>query len=590
MADAPTSAKSTTPHRAAKIFPLESAARELAVQSPLWEFWYAPDGTLEVVSESCERCCGYEPAHFYTNSRFMEAIMLEEYLSKWHTAWEDLHGGASYVSTEFQIRLPDGKKRWIQFEGIRAEDAKKKFCGIRCICHDITAHRNVLQQLTHFSWHDSLTKLPNRSKCLEKIEDAIQRAKQTGSWDFSVAYLDILRFTNINDSFGHAAGDAVLCKLADRLRSNTSGFESIFRIGGDEFVIVFEDISTQDSVHNILNHIRKRIKRPIIWKNKQLHITPSFGVMHGSPDVGSGEKYLQNAHAALNHGRDVGLDDISVYDHQRFSKALKLISMELDLHNALIHEEFFLLFQPVLDTEHRTITGFEALVRWNNRQGHIISPNKFIPVAEESGLILSLGEWVLRNACLTLSAWRAQYPAFQDLKVNVNLSARQLSDLELTDTVSRILEETKLPPHCLQLEVTETMLMENPDYADITLRRLKALGIGICIDDFGTGYSSLVYLQQFPISTLKIDRSFVSDMENNHANYKIVIAVVALAHSLGLTVVAEGVEEEEQRIMLVETGCDSAQGFLFSQPIVPEEIPPLVHSFNNVPDATLNAG
>ncbi|SIO39837.1 putative bifunctional diguanylate cyclase/phosphodiesterase [Halodesulfovibrio marinisediminis] len=558
------------------IFSANDSARDMVLYSPLWEFWYSADGTLEVVSNACETCCGYEAKHFYRNSRFMEAILIEEHLPLWYGLWRKLDEGENYATAEFQIRLPDSKKRWMKFEASRALDSDGCYCGIRAFCHDITSHRSVVQQLMHFTWHDSLTKLPNRSKCIEKIKKAISRAQATGHWNFSIVYIDIDRFKNINDSLGHEAGDAILCKLADRLRDATYGFETVFRIGGDEFVLIYEDTSDHQSVHRSIEALIQGIKRPIAWNNKQIHMSASFGIMHGEMEVDTPERYLQNAHVALNHGRSNGTDGVTVYDAQIFSNALKLISMELDLHNALINQEFFLVYQPVVDTITRAVTGFEALIRWKNSQGKIISPTKFIPLAEETGLILQLGEWVLLEACSTLAEWRRTNPLFKNLKVNVNLSARQLSDLELTDIVSRILTKTNLPPECLRLEVTETMLMENPDYADITLRRLRALGVGLCIDDFGTGYSSLMYLQQFPISNLKIDRSFVNDMEKNPANYEIVKAVVALAHALGLTVVAEGVEEEEQRIMLLEAGCDFSQGYLFSRPIPPQEIPNIV--------------
>ena len=564
--------------RTRPIFYANDSARDMVLHSPLWEFWYSADGALEVVSNACEICCGYEAKHFYRNSRFMEAILIEEHLPLWHGLWRKMDEGENYACAEFQIRLPDSKKRWMKFEASRASDADGCDCGIRAFCHDITAHRSVVQQLTHFTWHDSLTKLPNRSKCIEKIKKVITRAKAANDWNFSVIYIDIDRFKNINDSLGHAAGDAILCKLADRLRASTYGFETVFRIGGDEFVLMYEDTTDHQSVHRSIDTLIQRIKRPILWNGKQIHMSASFGVMHADSEVDTAERYLQNAHVALNHGRSNGTDGVAVYDSQIFSNALKLISMELDLHNALINKEFFLVYQPVVDTVTRAMTGFEALVRWKNSQGNIISPTKFIPLAEETGLILQLGEWVLHEACSTLAGWRKSNPLFKDLKVNVNLSARQLSDLELTDTVSSILEKTNLPPDCLRLEVTETMLMENPDYADITLRRLRALGVGLCIDDFGTGYSSLMYLQQFPISNLKIDRSFVADMEKNPANYEIVKAVIALAHALGLTVVAEGVEEEEQRIMLLEAGCDFSQGYLFSRPIPPQELPSLLSS------------
>ncbi|SHJ57906.1 putative bifunctional diguanylate cyclase/phosphodiesterase [Halodesulfovibrio aestuarii] len=572
------------------IFSANASARDMVLHSPLWEFWYSADGTLEVVSNVCELCCGYEAKHFYRNSRFMEAILIEEHLPLWHGLWRKLNEGEVYASAEFQIRLPDSKKRWMKFEASRAMDCHGCYCGIRAFCHDITSHRNVVQQLTHFTWHDSLTKLPNRSKCIEKIKNVIHCAQKAGRWNFSVVFIDIDRFKNINDSLGHAAGDTILCKLADRLRSSIYGFETVFRVGGDEFVLIYEDTSNHQSVHRSIDTLIQHIKRPILWNGKQIHMSASFGVMHGDPEVDTADRYLQNAHVALNHGRSNGTDGVAVYDSQIFSKALKLISMELDLHNALINNEFFLVYQPVVDTKTRSITGFEALIRWKNSQGNIISPTKFIPLAEETGLILQLGEWVLFEACSTLAEWRKSNSLFNGLKVNVNLSARQLSDLELTDTVSRILEETNLPPECLRLEVTETMLMENPDYADITLRRLKALGVGICIDDFGTGYSSLMYLQQFPIGNLKIDRSFVADMEKNPANYEIVKAVVALAHALGLTVVAEGVEEEEQHIMLLEAGCDFSQGYLFSRPVSPQILPDLVSTMQHSQNPLSQAG
>lgn len=581
-ATVPQKVKSNTEHSDEKeplsIFAPDSTALTMVQHSPLWEFWYSADGKLELISDACTTICGYEPKHFYRNSRFMEAIIAEEHLPVWHSLWANLRDNEPYVEAEFQLRLPDGKKRWMQFEATNVYSSTGARIGIRAFCNDITKYKTIFQQLKHITWYDNLTQLPNRSRCLEKINSAIARSTTSGKWDFSVVYLDIDRFKNINDSLGHAAGDAILHKLADRLRAHTYGHETVFRLGGDEFAIIVEDTTDHDAVHRFIDNLSKHIKRTIVWNKKNIHITVSFGIMHGEPNVESAERFLQNAHVALNHGRSSDIDSISVYNSQIFSKALNLISMELDLHNALLNEEFFLVYQPVVNVADRSIIGCEALLRWENSRGQIIPPDKFIPLAEETGLILHLGEWVLREACSTFASWIQQDPAFRTLKVNVNLSARQLSDPDLTDMVSRILQETALDAHYLRLEVTETMLMDDPNHSVATLHKLKELGVSLCIDDFGTGYSSLMYLQQFPIDNLKIDRSFVSTIQRKTANYEIVKAVIALARALDLTVVAEGVEEEEQRIMLEVLNCHYAQGYLFSKPISPTKLEALVRN------------
>ncbi len=541
-----------------------------------WEVWFGPDGAIEFVSDACERVCGYTADNFYRNPDFFSAIMHESDLPIWRKLQGMMTGGARTGEAEFRLRTPDGRERWIQYIIRRVECADGAFYGHRAICRDITERKLMAMQLRHQAWHDPLTDLPNRTLCMDRIGRALERSRRKDEHCFALVFADLDRFKVINDSLGPAIGDQILRDTAIRMVREVRSMDTVSRIGGDEFAILLEDIESEAEAQGIIRRIMDAVEEPITIGSKIVRVTGSFGVVVGHGSCDTAEEILRNANIAMHHAREEGWGNMVIFNETMLERAMHLMHIEMDLYRAMDMEEFYLVYQPIVRIGSKDITGFEALVRWNHPDRGTVSPAEFIPVSEGTGQIMNIGKWVLLEACRTMAFWREQYVEFADLIVSVNLSARQLSQPGMVDQVADVLRETGLPAGCLRLEVTETMLMGNPEFANMALSRLKELGVKLCIDDFGTGYSSLSYLQAFPIDTLKVDQSFVGRMSREPGNFKIVQAVVALAHSLGLEVVAEGVEEEEQHIMLSELRCESGQGYLFSRPIRGDEVPNLV--------------
>ncbi|UZP66601.1 EAL domain-containing protein [Desulfovibrio mangrovi] len=541
-----------------------------------WEVWQGPDGRMEFISDACERICGYSAESFYRNPDFFSAIMHEADIPIWRKLQAMMQGGARAGEAEFRLRTPDGRERWIHYLVRRVENDGGEFMGYRAICRDISERKLMAMQLKHQAWHDPLTDLPNRTLCMDRLGRTLERVKRKGGSDFVLAFVDLDRFKVINDSLGHGIGDQILRETALRLMREVRAMDTVSRIGGDEFVILLEEVDSLDEAQGVIRRIMDAVEEPITIGPRIVRVTASFGVIMGGSGYGTADEVLRNAHIAMHHAREEGWGNMVVFNDNMLERAMNLMHIEMDLYRALDMEEFFLVYQPIVNLGCRSITGFEALVRWNHPERGTVSPAEFIPVSEGTGQILNIGKWVLYEACRAMARWREEFPEFEDMLVSVNLSARQLSQPGMVDQVADVLRATGLPPRCLKLEVTETMLMGNPEFANMALRRLKEIGVKLCIDDFGTGYSSLTYLQAFPIDTLKVDRSFVAKMSRDPGNFKIVQAVVALAHSLGLEVVAEGVEEEEQRIMLSELRCEGGQGYLFSRPVRAEEVPTLV--------------
>lgn len=442
---------------------------------------------------------------------------------------------------------------------------------------DITDRKQLETQLAHMAFHDPLTGLPNRALCLDRIRQAIERAKRRGNYQYAVIFLDLDRFKVINDSLGHLMGDRLLENVAKRLRNCVRGLDTVARLGGDEFVLILEETGSQREVVRIIKRIRTAMTEVFPIADHDIHVSASMGVVISPALYDKPEELLRNANIALHRAKAQGRNRFKVFNSRMLEDAIRLMNLENDLRHALARQEFYLDYQPILALRDRRLTGFEALVRWRRPDRGVVPPLEFIPVAEETGLIVPLGLWILEEACRTMAGWLREFPECDGLAVSVNLSARQLSQPALVEDVERILRATGLDPRALKLEITETVIMDNPELSILRLKRLKALGIRLSVDDFGTGYSSLSYLQRFPIDTLKVDRAFVSDIEMPE-NRKIVGAVVTLAHSLGLDVVAEGVEQETQTTVLNSFACEAGQGFLFSHPLGREDVEKLLHA------------
>ena len=425
------------------------------------------------------------------------------------------------------------------------------------------------QKLRHQALYDHLTGLANRTLAMDRIQQALGRFKRRDGVFYAVVSMDLDRFKVINDSMGHAFGDHVLESVARRIVNTLRGLDTVARFGGNEFVMLLEELATPGEAIRIVKRLRQAIMEPLLIDGREVQTAASFGIVLSPNDFERSEDLLQSAAIALHYVKASGRGRFKVFTPRMLTHAKERMTLEHELRRALERDEFVVHYQPIWNLSNTNdMVGFEALVRWQHPLRGLVGPGSFISLAEETGIILDLGRLVLHRACSDLAKWRATDPAAQRLTMAVNLSNKQFMQYSLVEQVAAILEETGLPANRLKLEITESNIMVNAESALVMLHRLKALGVQISIDDFGTGYSSLSYLQRFPVDTLKVDRSFISRLGLDPENHEIVRAIVALAHSLGLDVVAEGVEESEQAAMLQKLGCECVQGFFFSRPLV----------------------
>ncbi len=531
-----------------------------------WELWVDTEDVVLYCSPSCERITGYPPEYFFKDIDLIHDIIIEED----RETWINYMNGAATAEIEpfdFRIRTKDGGLRWLNAVGRPVFGIAMKPLGIRCSFRDITERKKMEQQLRHQALHDPLTGLANRTLCLDRISQAMQRARRRDNYYFSVIFLDLDRFKIINDSLGHRFGDMVLKETSNRLSEHVRTLDTVSRFGGDEFVLLLDELSSPGEAIRIIKRIRKEMAEPFIFNDNQVQTTASFGIVLSPIGDAQPADVLQRANIAMHRAKDTGRNRFKVFTGRMLVNAVEQLTMENDMRQALASGQFHIEYQPIINIHDSELVGFEALARWNHPERGSIPPSEFIPLAEESGAILELGEWVLREALLTLAGWRKSSANADSLFMAVNISSKQFARAELDKMVINTLNEAGLPPQALKLEVTESAIMDNPESAVRTLHKLRNAGVHFSIDDFGTGYSSLSQLQQLPVDTLKVDRSFISHMRTDPENMEIVKAVIAMAHSLDLNVVAEGVEQIEQLDSLIQLDCECVQGFYFHKPL-----------------------
>ena len=444
---------------------------------------------------------------------------------------------------------------------------------------EIHERQQIEAQLRHNAFHDVLTGLPNRALFMEQLEGALRHKQQHPHYQFAVLFLDLDRFKVLNDSLGHLIGDELLCAIAHRLKSCLSPKDTVARFGGDEFTILLEDIDDCSTAIQVAERIQTALASSLVLKQQEVFTTVSIGIALSHPYYRQPEELLRNADIAMYRAKNLGRARYSVFDTAMHTQAVELLQLETDLRKAVEDENFQVCYQPIISLPTRQITGFEALVRWQHPERGIISPAEFIPVAEDTGLIVAIDLWVLQEACRQLRRWQLQFPA-QQLTISVNLSVKQFQHPDLVTQVAQILQETDLSPRSLKLEITESVIMEDTQRSAITFLELKALGIQLCMDDFGTGYSSLSYLHRFPFNNLKIDRSFINELKINRQNLEIVRAIVSLASALNMSVTAEGIETLEQLVFLETLNCEFGQGYFFSKPVEKLEAGKLIQELN----------
>ncbi|MCU0539260.1 MAG: EAL domain-containing protein [Desulfobacterales bacterium] len=433
---------------------------------------------------------------------------------------------------------------------------------------DITDLKDAEQRIYFQAFHDALTRLPNRALFVEHLQMAIKRAKRRPDYRFAVIYLDIDRFKLVNDSLGHGAGDDLLVAFAGRIRESLRDTDILARLGGDEFVVLLEDIDDLAYAENIADRLQKALRRPFQIKGIEIFAPASFGVVIDTRSYEEPDAIIRDADAAMYHAKESGRCQVKMFDKTLHEKAQHLLQQETDLRKAVQGDQFENHYQPIVRLSTAEVVGFEALIRWAHPETGMVYPGAFISTAEDAGLIIPITRLTVERACRDLQGWQQILGTELDLTVSVNISSRHFLQPSLLDDLRKILDQSGLPPHLLKLEITETALMEEADDTIRLAHRLRDFGIRLMIDDFGTGYSSLSYLQRLPIDTLKVDRSFISRIhEEPESNRNIVEAIVSLAHKLGMSVVAEGIETPEQKAVLLEMGCDYGQGYLFARPM-----------------------
>jgi diguanylate cyclase (GGDEF)-like protein len=446
---------------------------------------------------------------------------------------------------------------------VRDDDGNPKYYST--VVEDISRRKQIEEELLHLANHDALTSLPNRSLLLDRLGQALLFAGRAKG-QVAVMLIDLDRFKNINDSLGHDVGDKIIVEIARRLSACVRAGDTIARLGGDEFVLIRPDVPREDAVAIMAQQILEALARPMSIQGHEFYPTGSIGVSMYPKDGQDGPTLLKNADTAMYRAKDAGRNNFQFYAHEMNSRALDRLKLETGLRRALEREELVLHYQPQMNIASGRVTGAEALLRWEPPGQATVFPGDFIPIAEETGLIVPMGQWVLRRACEQKRQWH-DAGLFPDLRIAVNLSARQFKQQDIVKMVSQTLEDTGCRPEWLELEITESVVMESPEAAAETLHKLSAMGVHLSIDDFGTGYSSLNYLKRFPIDALKIDKSFVRDISVDADDAAIAKAVIALAHSLKLLVIAEGVETAEQLDFLRAQDCDVMQGYFLGRPM-----------------------
>ena len=541
------------------------------------------DGKRIYNSPAYERVLGYAAEELQTTSG-LEQVHPDDRARVAHAAEQARKSGHG-EKVEYRMRHKDGNWRVLESTASVVRDASGKSNNLVIVNRDITDRKRAEEQLQHNAFHDALTDLPNRALFLDRLRHAFSRAKRHTEYKFAVLFVDIDDFKKFNDSLGHSAGDNLLIEIAQRLTCSlrkddtvsrqpqggespppTNG--SVARLGGDEYTILIEDIHDASDAIRVAARIQQVLAAtPLVIGEQEIFASASVGIALSTSPHDSAADLLRDADLAMYRAKALGKARYEVFDTAMHASAVKRLKLETELRKAIEHGEFRVHYQPIVRLSDRKIAGFEALVRWERPNVGLVPPAEFIAVAEESGLILPMNRWLRLEACHTMKNWQAEFPSDPPLTLSLNVTAKELAHPGLISDISQALEQTALEPSSLRLEIVETVAMRDAGKTEDVLRQAKVLGVRLSIDDFGTGYSSLSRLRHFPTDTLKIDRAFISRMDTDADNRAIVRTILALAHNLGLTVVAEGAETLEEVNELLALDCEYAQGYFFSRPV-----------------------
>jgi diguanylate cyclase (GGDEF)-like protein/PAS domain S-box-containing protein len=478
-----------------------------------------------------------------------------------------LDGRTAHLENEHRIRHSDGGYRWVLSRGIAVPPEDGSPRRIAGSLTDIQVRKITEQQLLHDAMHDALTGLPNWALFMDRLGISIAQSKRRESHMFAVLFLDLDRFKNVNDSLGHTMGDKLLIAIAGPLRTLLRPGDTVARLGGDEFAVLVSAIEAPSDATRIAERIHEEVGRPFDLDGHEVFTTASIGIALGSNGYDRPEEVLRDADTAMYRAKSLGKARHAIFDQAMHERAVELLRLETDLRRAVERQEFVVHYQPIISLSHGGIEGFEALIRWQHPTRGLVPPGEFLVVAEETGLIVPIGWWVLETACKQMASWHRRFESIRPLSINVNLSSRQFLQADLIEKFREILVHSRLNPSSLRVEITESMIMDDTHAGVSRLQQLRDLGIELHLDDFGTGYSSLSQLHRLPTNTIKIDRSFVSRMSESVGHTEIVATIVALARSLDMNAAAEGLETAEQLSKLRSLDCDSGQGFFFSRPL-----------------------
>lgn len=478
-----------------------------------------------------------------------------------------LEGRVSRFQCEHRILHADGDYRWVVARAVAERDDERGPYRIAGALTDITERKNVEEQLEQEALYDALTGLPNRVLLTDLLQRSFSRLERRDDYRFGLLFMDLDDFKAVNDSLGHTAGDELLVEVGQRFQEALRPGDVVARIGGDEFCILLDEINDASDTTRVAERVQQILQRPVDLGGREIRTSASIGIAVSDADVETPEEMLRVADTAMYRAKSSGRGRFEIYDREMHERAVSLLEMEEELQDALSEGQLRLVYQPVVTLESGGLAGLKALLRWIHPRHGETPPDRFIPVAEETGMMVPVGWWVLEEAIRRMSEWVERYPRLADLTMSVNLSARQLRQPNLPERISGLLSEADLPPQNLRLEIGERSLMDHAERNAATVGRLRDLGVHVQVDDFGTGTSSLSYLRRFPVSTLKIDGAFIQNMDSGSEPAALVEAVISLARSLGIQVVAEGVETQEQSRRLRTLRCEQGQGFLYSRPV-----------------------